>query len=46
MSGGVGGDRWGSPTGPYPDRAPGMARSAETGADNREAKAEREVTWG
>ena len=23
-----------------------MARSAETGAGNREAKAEREVTWG
>jgi len=29
-----------------PDRAPGMARSAETGTDNREAKADREVTWG
>ena len=26
--------------------APGMARSAMNGADNREAKAEREVTWG
>ena len=26
--------------------APGMARSAVTGADNREAKADREVTWG
>ena len=27
-------------------RAPGMARSAMSGADNREVKAEREVTWG
>jgi hypothetical protein len=27
-------------------RAPGMARSAMNGAGNREAKAEREVTWG
>jgi hypothetical protein len=26
--------------------APGMARSAVTGAGNRKAKAEREVTWG
>lgn len=27
-------------------RAPGMARSALTGAVNRRAKANREVTWG